>query len=920
MKRRIITLFSALVLLFAGAVQAQVPQAFNYQAVARDASGNILANQSIAVEILIHETSASGSTVYSETFAPTTNQFGLFTLAIGTGTVLSGTFNTIAWNTGEYYIQVELNLGSGYVNMGTSQLLSVPYAMYAGSGNPGATGPTGATGATGTGTTGATGETGATGATGPTGDVSGSGTTDYVPLWTPDGATLGNSNLVQNADGMYLNSYISRPSAFTVLPGNVADIWAIGATDDGGSTTDGTDWSYWDNAGGGILSVVENPGQYKAGVEGINWQGISSATNTAGVLGANGTSTGFGALSYLDNSGNWFAGYMNGQLGINAGSYYTSFNTGTQAANIAYTLPAAQGAAHSTMLNDGTGILSWSATPAVTGSGTASFIPLWTPDGNTLGNSRLSQYSADVITNSGFAFTQPASFNAYPTDASNIFSIGASTDGGNTNDGTGWSYFAIGADAIYGIVETQGAYKAGVQGDVWGNTSNNTAGVIGTNENNTAIGALSYIDNGGLTYGAYGQNSATSLGYLGSANYGAYGQSSTSIYGYLGSASTGAYGQYDNDHFGSLGYGTGVANYFANEDPSAGAGTWASEFYHNANTDGTDYSTSQGGAEGYEEWGYMYTAGVQGWNYGDFTRNSGVLGYNNNAAQWGALGYKSSASTPYGVYGSTAYSSGAGSVRGATATVSTGIGGGFYGDLFGADIHGNVYGTYTEGKNYGLYSNGNMFTNGLGVQLQDVSAGSGQRTIAGSATKMAVLYDNVSTDVTVQTAGTSQLVNGTCTVNLSADFIKVMSPNDVPAISLTPYGPNSLYVASVNANGFVVKDMSGNSNIKFSYVVIVKRIGYEQPQLPQEVVSTDYVTKLSTGLHNDGDVTTNGQGLYFKNGALTVGVDASLMANPNHSRTRIENPNGKVTRSAGIKGIVSPAAKQSNSSITIGAK
>jgi hypothetical protein len=134
-----ITLFAVIILLLspAGQLNAQVPQAFNYQAVARDNAGNPIVNHAIGIKIIIHQGSASGTVVYSETFvpAPTTNQFGLFTLAIGTGTPVTGTFSTVAWGSGNYWIEVQMDAtgGTAYTSMGASQLLTVPYAMYAGS-------------------------------------------------------------------------------------------------------------------------------------------------------------------------------------------------------------------------------------------------------------------------------------------------------------------------------------------------------------------------------------------------------------------------------------------------------------------------------------------------------------------------------------------------------------------------------------------------------------------------------------------------------------------------------------------------------------------------------------------------------------------------------------------------------------------
>lgn len=109
----------------------QAPQKFNYQAVCRDLSGNIIANQAVTLRMTIHDLSATGAVLYQETHAVTTNNFGLVNVAVGAGTVVSGTFATIAWGTGAKYLQIEVNTGSGYSSVGAPQLLSVPYALYA---------------------------------------------------------------------------------------------------------------------------------------------------------------------------------------------------------------------------------------------------------------------------------------------------------------------------------------------------------------------------------------------------------------------------------------------------------------------------------------------------------------------------------------------------------------------------------------------------------------------------------------------------------------------------------------------------------------------------------------------------------------------------------------------------------------------
>ncbi len=130
--KKIITIFSAIMILTVVNVFAQTPQAFKYQAIARDISGNILMNQNVSFRISILQGSVSGTSMYTETQTATTNQFGLANLNIGNGTVVSGNFSTISWGTNIYFVKMEFDAtgGSSYVLMGTSQLLSVPYSLY----------------------------------------------------------------------------------------------------------------------------------------------------------------------------------------------------------------------------------------------------------------------------------------------------------------------------------------------------------------------------------------------------------------------------------------------------------------------------------------------------------------------------------------------------------------------------------------------------------------------------------------------------------------------------------------------------------------------------------------------------------------------------------------------------------------------
>lgn len=131
MKKQILVL--VLLTLCVSGIYAQAPQAFKYQGVARDAAGAVLNAQAITVRLSIHDVTTAGTTLYQESHVVTTNSFGLFSVNMGQGTVLSGNFSTINWGLNNKYIEQEVDFGSGFVNMGTSQFLSVPYALYSGS-------------------------------------------------------------------------------------------------------------------------------------------------------------------------------------------------------------------------------------------------------------------------------------------------------------------------------------------------------------------------------------------------------------------------------------------------------------------------------------------------------------------------------------------------------------------------------------------------------------------------------------------------------------------------------------------------------------------------------------------------------------------------------------------------------------------
>ncbi len=175
----------------------QTPESFKYQAVLRDAGNIILTNQVVGMRISIQEGNIGGTIVYSESFTPTTNAFGLVNLNIGMGTIISGNFITIDWANGPYFIETAIDAtgGTSYSVMGTSQLMSVPYALYAktsgnGAGPQGPQGPQGVPGNDGTiGPQGPAGNDGINGATGPQGPVGNDGATGATGPQGPIGLT-----------------------------------------------------------------------------------------------------------------------------------------------------------------------------------------------------------------------------------------------------------------------------------------------------------------------------------------------------------------------------------------------------------------------------------------------------------------------------------------------------------------------------------------------------------------------------------------------------------------------------------------------------------------------------------------------------------------------------------------------------------
>jgi hypothetical protein len=288
--KKIILQFAMLLFAAVTAV-AQAPQKFNYQGLARTSSGTPLVSTAIGLRLTVHDATATGTTLYQETFTPTTNAYGLFTVAVGTGTVVSGTFASITWASGDKYLQVEIDPAGGttYTSIGSDQLLSVPYAMYAASSG---------------------------------GGVTGSGTTNYLPKFTGASA-IGNSMIFDNGSTVGVNTTTPTNMAKVEISGvgtySVAPYYQAGLVVDG-TTTASASGVYAEGGWRGVYG--RNPGT-ATGVQAIGVHGRCEGGSYTGsgygvlaeAVGTGPTNYGIYASASGASGTNW-AGYFSGNVHI----------------------------------------------------------------------------------------------------------------------------------------------------------------------------------------------------------------------------------------------------------------------------------------------------------------------------------------------------------------------------------------------------------------------------------------------------------------------------------------------------------------------------------------------------------------------------------------------------------------------------
>ena len=407
--------------------------------------------------------------------------------------------------------------------------------------------------------------------------------------------------------------------------------------------------------------------------------------------------------------------------------------------------------------------------------------------------------------------------------------INAKSYGANT-EVYGIKVDADSADYIYGIKITAGnttvssTKSYGVHAI---NYSSNGTGVlaIGSNASNAFIsgdgdGIVGISDNG---YGVFGQFDDSS-GDLN--NYGILGESDTTVNYFYHNETTTADGQ------------AAIYAYRTRSSANSGAGYGR-------------YQTNQA-IRAYNFYADRYTFGIASHCSSVGNGRTGAV-FGSDEWAWGALGYESSSNIDYGGY-FTNTTTGSGKNNS-----SSGVGIGSYGNFMGGWIRGDVYGATLKGDRYSLYIDGQTYTNDVIVNLTDV--GNSQRVAT---------YVPTSDNPTLYLSGIGKLSNGKATIEFEDKYKQLIDETQPVIVTITPIGDcNGIHLTESKSTGFIVgENAKGTSEVQFTWIAIAVRKGFNDNNIPKEVLSTDFDNNLNGFMFNDADTVNSAQPLWWNGTAI----------------------------------------------------
>jgi hypothetical protein len=624
--------------------------------------------------------------------------------------------------------------------------------------------------------------------------LGGGGTTDFVPLWTPNGTTLGNSVMLQSGTGTSAKIGINTTKPASTLDVSGAETvrgnLSLPATGTAGATSG-------KNSQPTTLTASAYNSSTKVAVsQNFRWQSEPAGNNTASPSGTLNLLFGSGSNTPTETGLNISS---NGQIAFASGQTFPGAGTIT-----GVTTPAGNGltgggsSGNVTLGVDSTQVPFlgmpniFSGNQTVNGSLTASAL---SGNGASLTNLNASNLTAGTVPVSGLSGTYNINISGNAATASSVSGTTGAFSGSNSTQIV--SVTQSGSGSALAATAAPGGGGAGVYGSgYWGLYGTGITGVYGTGGSSGLTGVSSTPNGYGVI--AYGGSSGGYGVYGNGGAYGLYGSSSggsgTGVYGY--NSSNASYGQLGTSVSGNA---TGVYGY--------------------GSTNGVYGYGSTYGIYGNGFWG-LYGTGSDTGVYGSGS-TYGVSGYNSSNASFGALATTVAGGT--GVYGT-------GSAYGVYATGTYGVvaNGSSAGD---GVVASGANGIVASGFNYAVYAEGNFAASGTKsavVPLPD------DRVVS--------LYAVESPENWFEDFGGGQLRDGVAEVALDPTFALTVNAEAGYRVFLTPQGDcEGVYVANKTATGFQVRELrGGKSNAGFDYRIVAKRKGLES--LRMEEVSAEHET------------------------------------------------------------------------------